>query len=477
MMTALAYGLLASITWAYVVMVRLLWRRTRDVSIPIGAAILYMWTFLGSWFFIGDAAVGFEGYRIGFTYYYLMEKMFPFVVDAKYLMALTGYGAFSIVLLAVLLVLVPARIAPVQEPVVLSRELLVATGLGLLSVSLWAVWPAVKEAVNSGRPLYLVLHEESGWRMSVHALSDRGAGVVLLLGLAVRAAQERGSGPLREQASFLPVWSYAVSVVLLCSWYSLSGNRHTLFTALVLAMAYLLSAAGRRAIKPALMIGAICSVALLSGGYLRGLAWGPVPTGQVAPAPKPAFTLPSIVHVPRESTSMLRKTGEAVFSNELFCAHFSLFGILSRHVPVDGGISFKYLWYSFQPSDQRPPTAYEHYAKSADLVPGQGYTIHHAAAWFVNGGAVGLVVGGALLGAIWGLLLRWRARAVGPVWITACAALLPLCFVAALPEVIRSGPEAFKALVFEGSLLPLMVLAPAMLFGRRSGRTHNTSRS
>ncbi len=167
----------------------------------------------------------------------------------------------------------------------------------------------------------------------------------------------------------------------------------------------------------------------------------------------------------------------AVFSNELFCAHFSLFGILSRHVPVDGGISFKYLWYSFQPSDQRPPTAYEHYAKSADLVPGQGYTIHHAAAWFVNGGAVGLVVGGALLGAIWGLLLRWRARAVGPVWITACAALLPLCFVAALPEVIRSGPEAFKALVFEGSLLPLMVLAPAMLFGRRSGRTHNTSRS
>ena len=93
------------------------------------------------------------------------------------------------------------------------------------------------------------------------------------------------------------------------------------------------------------------------------------------------------------------------------------------------------------------------------------------------GGAVGVVVGGALLGAIWGLLLRWRARAVGPAWITACAALLPLCFVAALPEVIRSGPEAFKALVFEGSLLPLIVLAPAVLFGRRTGRTQNTSRS
>ncbi len=206
MMTALAYGLLASITWAYVVMVRLLWRRTRDVSIPIGAAILYMWTFLGAWFFIGDAAVGFEGYRIGFTYYYLMEKMFPFVVDAKYLMALTGYGAFSIVLLAVLLVLVPARIAPVQEPVVLSRELLIATGLGLLSVSLWAVWPAVKEAVNSGRPLYLVLHEESGWRMSASISSRPSPAVSLGLPRWGRAARRQDFPARRLDPTPSPHW-------------------------------------------------------------------------------------------------------------------------------------------------------------------------------------------------------------------------------------------------------------------------------
>ena len=76
MMAFLAYALLAVITTGFFAGSRALWRRCRDIPVLVGLGIIYVWTFLGAWFFIGDAALGFQGYRIGFSYYYLMEKMF-----------------------------------------------------------------------------------------------------------------------------------------------------------------------------------------------------------------------------------------------------------------------------------------------------------------------------------------------------------------------------------------------------------------
>ena len=73
MITFVAYAALVLITAAYFWCGRVLYRRTNDVSIPIGLAVIYYWTFAGAWFFIGDAALGFEGYRIGLGYYYLMQ--------------------------------------------------------------------------------------------------------------------------------------------------------------------------------------------------------------------------------------------------------------------------------------------------------------------------------------------------------------------------------------------------------------------
>ena len=86
-------ALLTLFTWRIV-------RRTGQWAFAVGMAVLYVWTFLGAWLFIGDALSGYQGYRIGFNYYYLMQKMFPFELDGCYLIALTGYAVFTLLLLA-----------------------------------------------------------------------------------------------------------------------------------------------------------------------------------------------------------------------------------------------------------------------------------------------------------------------------------------------------------------------------------------
>ncbi len=471
MMTALAYGLLASITLAYLALVRALWRRTHDVSLPIGAAILYMWTFLGAWFFIGDAAVGFEGYRIGFTYYYFMEKMFPFAVDSDYLLALVQYGIFSLVLLATMLFVGPRGKHVVGPVASVSKEVFFFTCLVAMAVSAWSVWPSIQQALAEHRSVYSALHELTGWRKSLHGLLDKAASTAALIGSAVALTSDRERSPLRDRSIFLPAWSHILATGLVCLWLSFTGNRHSLLTAVILSLVYMLSVARRGALRPTLWLVGICGVVLLIGGSLRGMVW--TDGGLVAPTAveRPRFTLPQIAHIPQHPSSMLSGVGQKVFSNEFFCAHFSLYGIHSREVPLDPGISFRYLANSFAQAEQRPPSAYDHYAKEARLVEGQGYTIHHAAAWYLNGGIAGMVIGGALLGLIWAMLLRWGSVPLGPkgrsVWLV-LRVIVPCAFVAFLPELVRNGPEAFKALLFEGLGIPAAIMTVAALPFKRS---------
>lgn len=82
------------------------------------------------------------------------------------------------------------------------------------------------------------------------------------------------------------------------------------------------------------------------------------------------------------------RLGQAFLSNEMFAAHFSLYGICREEVQPVQGVSAKYLVASVIPrvlKADRPASAYDEYAAQAGLVVGQGYTIHQAAGWYMNG--------------------------------------------------------------------------------------------
>ena len=161
-----------------------------------------------------------------------------------------------------------------------------------------------------------------------------------------------------------------------------------------------------------------------------------------------------------------------VFSNELFSGHFSMYGILSRNVPPKPGISFKNLLYSFIPSvivKERPEDSYQYYAGKMDFPPGQGFTINHISAWYLNFGYFGLLLGPLVMAFI--LLLPLYLLHYSTKINRRFIAWMALCSITAFGAVLtRSGPEVYKALLYEAILIPLLILFSAIWWEKIRGR-------
>jgi len=146
-----------------------------------------------------------------------------------------------------------------------------------------------------------------------------------------------------------------------------------------------------------------------------------------------------------------------VFSNELFAGHFSMYGVIHYNVPINLGISFKNLVYSFIPSfiqKERPQDVYGYYAEQLKLPKDQGFTINHITAWYINFGLIGILIGPVFIG----LILMSPLLIGSKIWNhfpgnTAIFIISMItCFGAML---IRSGPEGVKSILYEGIIIPM----------------------
>ncbi|MBK8497260.1 MAG: hypothetical protein IPL52_00235 [Flavobacteriales bacterium] len=457
MMTLFAYAALALFTAAYAYCGVVLYRRTGDVSVPLGLALIYYWTFAGAWFFIGDSALGFQGYRIGLGYYYLMEKMFPFIMNGNYLLSLGAYALFALAMLAMLLLLVPNEPRRMPGPVRLDHRYMLVGGALCMLFSIVAASPLLQEAWRAGEPFYTVLRQDTSYMSTLRAWADRGAALCFVLGYAILL----GSGDARsffdDRARNWQRAAYPACMLVLGLYLSLLGDRHTLFSVLILVMIYLLDRFRRRGLRLALMPVLVIVVLLAFGGWVRGFS----PQGVKAAVDRSPFKLECIAHVPRQQEGFVRKAGNTLLGNEMFAAHFSMFGIIERDVPVEQWISLRYVGclVGICREDGLPtPSVYDHYAQAARLTPGQGYTIHHASGWYLNFGWSGVVLGGAFLGAVWGCMMRARARIKERSRARILVLMLPYLFVSYFPALLRSGPESYWGVAIEGILMPMTVI-------------------
>lgn len=480
-MALTAYLIVFAFTMVFVGMVVYTYRRTRDVTIPVGAFLVYFWTFLGAWPFILDATTGYRGFHIGLAYYYLMEKMFPFELDGDYLLAVVLLGCFLLGLgVAWLVLLRPA--GPLREaagtPYRLDHRRLIVGGLFFLAGSAALVVPEITRGMHNNVSLYTAVAETPGLRGALHGLLDQMAAVCLVLGYAMRLS-EGAPSPLFVSGGGRSVDRlYPVCLLLTGAYFALIGDRHPLFVGMVVGCLLLVQLYGRRAWRSALPLVAICVGSILLAGWVRSFTWNEVATLEKFETPHPdpfPYDLPLIAHVPAKKGAVADVL-EPLWTNELFAAHFSMYGVLREKVPMAPGISFNYLIHAFIPSflAERPTTVYDHYAREAHLTPGQGYTIHQATAWYLNLGWPGPFVGGFVLGLLWTgsrRLIR-TGRSQAP-W-TAALRLIPFLFVAFLPQLLRSGPEAYKALLVEGLGVPLLLvlLAGAGLQGSTQAHSH-----
>ncbi len=154
-------------------------------------------------------------------------------------------------------------------------------------------------------------------------------------------------------------------------------------------------------------------------------------------------------------------------SNEMFGAHFSMYGALAFNFRYTWGSSLINLILSAVPRvlwPDRPLGIYEYYAEGVGAAPGTGFAIHHATGWYLNFGVPGVIIGALLFGWLWAtccnrLYYRRGYGTFGRVF----TAIAPSTLVAGIPGFVRAGPEAYKGLVLVSFLVPTLVLGMACI--------------
>ncbi len=448
------YEVLTCATLVIAALAMALWVRTRDFSVILGIAVLYYWSLYGAWFLITDKLGGSSGRLYG----YLEAKMFAISLDENYFKTLVYYGVFIIAVELALLFLVkpaPPRQAT-GRPLWVSHGylLLFATSAGLVSYLL--IRPYISEALQIGLSGYKATRDSSPY-FSIHQVLNRAALIVVAIGFATLCSDERPR-LIAAERRHSTIAAYIAVIGGLFSFNFVLGNKNEPLNAgLVACLLYIYNSRRLRVLS---LVAAV--TAGMSGLWL-------IDHFRAYPLAEVAQQFASL-----DFSSLLGDSyGLVNASNEPFAAHFSMYGALAYHIVPVFGQSFVSLAASMVPRllwEARPADVYTYYAASVGAISGQGYTIHHATGWYLNFGAAGVPLGGITLGCVWGGCLnayRNRARAASP-WGLAFRTLAPWLFVAFLPNLIRAGIESYKALAFEGLLIPVTVVALAGWRRKRS---------
>jgi hypothetical protein len=421
-----------------------LWENTGSIAFPFGLTIIYFWTLHGAWSIVTDL-LGNDSHK---HYHYLYDKVFPVHLDEYYAWALGLYWAFMVVVaLTVLRYARPAR-WPRQNPrpLVLSHDrIIVACGLAAL-FSLWIMRESLGSAIQSGESGYAVTRSvtgDLGW-FRIHQILNRLALIPPAIGFATLMAGGQGrylTGEkcLRHYACYplLLGFMFCFCVVL--------GNKNELVLALFSGCLFYVA----NSTRPKTWRLAASGIALLAGvgfiDYARGLSINQIASN---------VSLGEVAH----SLSRLAD------SNEAFAAHISLYGVMYYDIPLTYGSSIYSFVMSVVPRaiwPDRPYDVYWYYANGISATEGQGYSIHHAAGWYLNFGIPGVFLGALLLGRVWAALynvLIHHATRPGATWWRVFCSVGFFTFTASLPTLIRGGPEAYKSVLVESFFLPMAVL-------------------
>ena len=428
--------------------------RTRNLAFPIGIAFIYYLSLYGGWSIVADRLGG----NSGMHYQYLETKLFSITLDRNYFWTLVLYAVFVIVVELAILLTIDAT--PVEDPapairIDVSRLLLFAGVAGFVSIVL--VLDDLRAAHEAGQSGYEFMKRglgEVSASFTLHQALLRAASTALAIATAVLLS---GPNPrVLESDGRRHVFAGCAVLLGALLWVSFAlGYKSELFFAGVVGcLLYLVNA--RRPRYRLIALGAVL------GGLLMGLIdlWRFLPPAEMAK---------KLVEL--DFSEMLDALTLIGSSNEAFASHFSLYGALSRGIPLTYGSSFISLIASVVPRllwTNRPQEIYAYYVEQVQGTAGQGYTIHHAAGWYLNFGVPGVVYGAALLGCVWAGLFRMfqRRRASSSDWKNMFAIISPWAMTAYMPFILHAGPEVYRGLFLEGFGIPTLIL----VFAARGAR-------
>jgi hypothetical protein len=427
---------------AAVAMAYLLWQKTKCVGFPLAIAAVYFWTIHGGW---GVYAYLQTGSRDA-TWTYLLDKMFPVDLDYCYAFALFVYLLFLMAFGATTYFVVTPNTLPDRKPILKInhvRLLAVATFFAILA--LYFSSEIISVAINSGQPAYIVIGSgySSGLKYSLLQLCLRAALLPAVLGFTTWCT-DTGNNFLVGTKSYWSGHAYLVlllSLTLLCAFL---GNKNALLQVLITGICCYEG----NSMKPQFL-----RLCLLFLGILTLIAYINVLRGRGIESLFKEFSF-------RE---LLLAIQHAVESHEQYAAHLSMYGIIRFDIPMTFGWSFVSLFASIIPRafwPSRPEPSYAYYAQELGLATGQGYTIHHATGWYINFGILGVLLGGSILGFIWGKSFK-LSRNPNPTTSHLMNVFVATSFylvTGGIPRLLRSGPEGYKSFLLTCVIFPITIL-------------------
>lgn len=446
------YALLAAVTVVIAALTFVVYQRSKDLGTVLGTAALYYWSLYGAWSIVLDKSGGSSGKN----YQYLESKMFPIFLDGDYLLTLSLYAGFIIVLQLTLLARLPRGTTyPLPRLVLRHEPILVMTLLAGIA-SFWLVRQELSTAWTLHTSAYWYTRRNPNEWFTLHQVLNRSALLPAAIGFATleTGAQNRYFVNLRRRYTRI---GYVVVLGGMCVFTFLLGNKNEVLAALISGILAFVGGRVRPKWGPAVLAFGLGIWFLFSIDYFRSFALA---------------DLASAVTTEKRASDVSQVARFVTSSNEAYAAHFSMYGVLAKGIEPKFGYSVYSLLLSAIPRivwPDRPRDIYLYYSESVGTVQNQGYSLHHATGWYLNFGYAGVALGAVVMGLVWGGCIdaRRRVKPRSQLPFRLFAIVSPWLFAACLPPMLRAGPEAYKGLVIEGALIPVVMLIVACRPTRR----------
>ncbi|CAN5411900.1 hypothetical protein BH09BAC5_BH09BAC5_07160 [soil metagenome] len=468
------YILLLAYTLIIIFLTLKLWKRTKEIAFMIGVALMYYWSLLGAWFFIYDDLSGQKGKSFGLHYYDFFTLVFPVHVDNSYLISVAIYALFIIgVIMMLLWMAKPASeiITENEKPVYVNHLVLIGLCMSAALISFCIVWKEVLTAAKFHESVYIVTRMQPGRFFTFHQLLNQVAVVALYIGLIAYISGKKSRYITGSNKKWI-LAAYAFAIIFVEGYLLFLGNkREILFGGILGIIFYLNNIRFKINYKAFALFLIIIMIPLFFNDGLRAYS----PEFLTKYFDTSGLEFHRLKEFEYSHFSMKNTAFTFLYSNEMFYGHFSMYGIIYKHLPFSYGTSIISLFESIIPRflfpDRQAPI-YEYYVEHVNAVSGQGYTIHHAAGWYLNFGIIGILLGSFIFGWIWVKIynVNQKVFTLKNNFLKLFFILGLAAFTAEIPTMMRSGPESYKALFFEALLLPAIIIYFASKIGVKKSK-------
>lgn len=449
---------------------------------------MFFWTFNGAWIFTIDQLLGAKGANIGISYYGIFDKIFPVYLDNYYFLSIIYYGIFIIGIQLFIWIFGAKRDKGkiiTFESINISIQTLSLITIVLIFLNLFIIYPDLKEAVKQGKSFYFQLNNSTNRFLTIYQLICKIVAFISFFNLIIYFLEKTDNFFAFKRNYFTSI-SVILCLIFVVCFFVLTGNKHDLLFTGVFGLLYMLRKITWKKIINFIVFSFILLILFISTDFTRGIQFFSSNNLKQINLPQTNNSQTNNSQT-NEQTEIFNNQRQDInnsfknflFHNEMFYAHFSMYGVLSKNIPLTYGKSFNYLIHSLIPRsiiNERPEDIYQYYARSVKVKKGQGYTIHHATAWYLNFGFLGIILSVFVVGGIWCLLNNlYFKNTFKNRFFKLFGIVSPFLFVAFLPNLIRSGPEAYKGVVFESLLIPVLIIYFASRTNIKIFKNNNTN--